>query len=65
MKNFNCLTAFLLLLLTAFVLSLFSCCRPATEFQMQKFERHYKFEAPRNTWGLHIHLFQKKYTAKY
>jgi len=35
-----------------------SCCRPATEFQMAKWEKKYKFESPRQFWGLHI--FQKK-----
>ena len=40
------------------------CCRPATEFQMMKWERRHKFESPRQFWGLHI--FRKQtYRVKY
>jgi hypothetical protein len=40
-----------------------SCCRPATDFQVHKWERRHKFESPGGFWGLHI--FQKKNTIKY
>jgi len=48
-----------LLCLVVVVLVLASgCCRQATEFQMAKWEKKYKFESPRQFWGLHI--FTKK-----
>lgn len=41
------------------------CCREATEFQTQKWERKHKFESPRGFWGLHITLPHNKLTFKY
>jgi hypothetical protein len=52
-----------LLIAVAVVLSLASCCRPATIYQVQKWERNHKFEKPlRGAWGIHIH---KKNVYKY
>jgi len=61
--RYSLVILFILYLLITLLLQ--SCCRPATEIQMQKFYSKYKFEAPHNTWGLHIHLFQKKNTYHY
>ena len=53
-----------LLIAVAVALSLSSCCRPATVYQVQKWERNHKFEKPlTGTWGLH--LFRKKNVYKY
>ena len=53
-----------MLIATAVILSLASCCRPATIYQVQKWEQKHKFEKPlTGAWG--IHLFRKKNTYKY
>lgn len=52
-------TIFLLII----VAMMTGCCRPATDFQVHKWERRHKFESPGGFWGLHI--FQKKNTIKY
>jgi hypothetical protein len=36
------------------VIILTSCCRPATQYQVIKWERRHKFESPNRFWGLHI-----------
>jgi len=53
-----------LFIAAAIALALASCCRPATDLQVHKWERNHKFEKPlRGAWG--IHLFQKKNVYKY
>lgn len=42
-----------------------SCCRPATEFQVQKWERKHKFESPHNFWGLHLRNIFKRSNIYY
>ena len=55
---------FLALVIVAVTIILSSCCRPATDFQRQKWEQTHKFEAaPYKTFGLHI--FRKKNVYKY
>ena len=50
--------------ITVLLIILSGCCRPATVYQVQKWERNHKFEKPlRGAWGLH--LFRKKNTYKY
>lgn len=47
-----------MVIMVAALLTMGGCCRQATEFQMSKWEKKYKFESPRQFWGLHI--FTKK-----
>jgi len=52
------------ILITVTIIALSGCCRPATIYQVQKWERNHKFEKPlTGTWGLH--LFRKKNVYKY
>jgi hypothetical protein len=51
------------MVVVAFVMSLMSCCRPATEFQTMKWERKHKFESVRGFWG--IHLFNRSQNIKH
>lgn len=54
----------MVLCLLIIITALTSCCRPATDWQVYKWERKYKFESPRKFWGVHIRL-NKKNVTKY
>ena len=50
--------------ITVLLIALSGCCRPATIYQVQKWERRHKFEKPLDgTWG--IHIFRRKNVYKY